>query len=175
MEARDLTLYKVGMIEENIERTGLLNIEAVCQDALVYDEESREKADIVIADLPCSGLGVLGKKTDLKYKATKQGADDLAQMQREMLDVVCRYVKPGGKLLYSTCTVNPAENEENVRWFLETHPEFELADLRECMKQWKPEVCEELVRAVSEAGWLQLLPGIHKSDGFFIAGLRKRK
>ena len=175
VEARDLTLYKVGMIEENIERTGLLNIEAVCQDALVYDEESREKADIVIADLPCSGLGVLGKKTDLKYKATKQGADDLAQMQREMLDVVCRYVKPGGKLLYSTCTVNPAENEENVRWFLETHPEFELADLRECMKQWKPEVCGELVRAVSEAGWLQLLPGIHKSDGFFIAGLRKRK
>ena len=84
-------------------------------------------------------------------------------------------MKPGGKLLYSTCTVNPAENEENVRWFLETHPEFELADLRESMKQWKPEVCEELVRAVSEAGWLQLLPGIHKSDGFFIAGLRKRK
>lgn len=90
------------MIEENIERTGLLNIEAVCQDALVYDEESREKADIVIADLPCSGLGVLGKKTDLKYKATKQGADDLAQMQREMLDVVCRYVKPGG----SFCTAH---------------------------------------------------------------------
>ena len=62
--------------------------------------------------------------TDLKYKATKQGAAELAQMQREMLDVVCRYVKSGGKLLYSTCTVNPAENEENVRWFLETHPEF---------------------------------------------------
>lgn len=175
VEARDLTPYKVGMIEENIERTGLLNIEAVCQDALVYDEGSREKADIVIADLPCSGLGVLGKKTDLKYKATKQGAAELAQMQREMLDVVCRYVKSGGKLLYSTCTVNPAENEENVRWFLETHPEFELADLRECMKQWKPEACEELLQAVSEEGWLQLLPGIHKSDGFFIAGLRKRK
>lgn len=175
VEARDLTPYKVGLIEENIERTGLLNIETACRDALVYDEESREKADIVIADLPCSGLGVLGKKTDLKYKATKQGTEDLAKLQREMLEVVCRYVKTGGKLVYSTCTVNPAENEENVRWFLENHPEFEAVDLRQCMKQWKPEVCEELIQAVSEEGWLQLLPGIHKSDGFFIAGLRKRK
>ena len=80
------------------------------------------------------------------------------------------------KLLFETlCIIDDICKKENVRWFLETHPEFELADLRECMKQWKPEVCEELVRAVSEAGWLQLLPGFHKSDGFFIAGLRKRK
>ncbi len=175
VEARDLTPYKVGMIEENIERTGLVNMEARCWDALVYEEESKKKADIVIADLPCSGLGVLGKKTDLKYKATKQGTENLAQMQRDMLEVVCRYVKPEGKLLYSTCTINPEENEENVRWFLQTHPEFEPVDLRECMKEWKPEACRELAEAVSEEGWLQLLPGIHKSDGFFIAGLRKRK
>lgn len=175
VEARDLTPYKVGMIEENIERTGLCNIEARCWDALVYEEASRERADIVIADLPCSGLGVFGKKTDLKYKATKQGTEELAQLQRKILDVVHQYVKPGGKLVYSTCTINPKENEENVRWFLEKHPEFSVIDLREWMENQRTESSSELVGAVSEEGWIQLLPGVHQSDGFFIACLRKRK
>lgn len=145
VEARDLTLYKVGMIEENIERTGLLNIEAVCQDALVYDEESREKADIVIADLPCSGLGVLGKKTDLKYKMNPDTQEELVHLQREILSVVHRYVKSGGKLLYSTCTIHRAENQENAAWFAEQYPEFELVRER------------------------QFLPGVDDSDGFYIA------
>ena len=93
VEARDLTEYKVGLIQENIERTGLSNVEAVQQDALIFDETSVGKADIVLADLPCSGLGVLAKKTDLKYKATKEGADSLAKLQREMLKNVQAYVK----------------------------------------------------------------------------------
>ena len=110
VEARDLTEYKVSLIQENIERTGLSNVEAVQQDALIFDETSVGKADIVLADLPCSGLGVLAKKTDLKYKATKEGADSLAKLQREMLKNVQAYVKDEGKLVYSTCTINPAEN-----------------------------------------------------------------
>ena len=168
VEARDLTEYKVGLIQENIERTGLSNVEAVQQDALTFDETSVGKADIVLADLPCSGLGVLAKKTDLKYKATKEGADSLAKLQREMLKNVQAYVKDEGKLVYSTCTINPAENMDNVHWFLNEYPEFELIDIHGLL-------CEELQKDVKENGCIQLLPGVHQSDGFFLACMKKRK
>lgn len=168
VEARDLTEYKVSLIQENIERTGLSNVEAVQQDALIFDESSVGKADIVLADLPCSGLGVLAKKTDLKYKATKEGADSLAKLQREMLKNVQAYVKDEGKLVYSTCTINPAENMDNVHWFLNQYPEFELIDIHGLL-------CEELQKDVKENGCIQLLPGVHQSDGFFLACMKKRK
>ena len=168
VEARDLTEYKVGLIQENIERTGLSNVEAVQQDALIFDETSVGKADIVLADLPCSGLGVLAKKTDLKYKATKEGADSLAKLQREILKNVQAYVKDEGKLVYSTCRINPAENMDNVHWFLNQYPEFELIDIHGSL-------CEELQKDVKENGCIQLLPGVHQSDGFFLACMKKRK
>ena len=145
VEARDLTPYKVDLIRDNIARIGIDNIEAVCQDATVYDEASEKKADILIADLPCSGLGVLGKKTDLKYKMNPDTQEELVHLQREILSVVHRYVKSGGKLLYSTCTIHRAENQENVAWFSEQYPEFELVRER------------------------QFLPGVDDSDGFYIA------
>ena len=119
VEARDLTPYKVDLIRDNIARIGIDNIEAVCQDATVYDEASEKKADILIADLPCSGLGVLGKKTDLKYKMNPDTQEELVHLQRKILSVVHRYVKSGGKLLYSTCTIHRAENQENAAWFAE--------------------------------------------------------
>ncbi len=154
VEARDLTEYKVGLIQENIERLGLSNITARVWDATVLDEKTVGQADIVIADLPCSGLGVIGKKTDIKYKMTEEMQQELVLLQRRILSVVKNYVKPGGKLLYSTCTINEEENIGNARWFLEENPEFVNVpiDGKEC---------------------LQLLPGIHKSDGFFIAAFRK--
>lgn len=124
--ARDLTEHKVGIMLENIARSGLSNIEAQQWDATVYDAAMKEAADIVLADLPCSGLGVLGKKTDLKYKMTPAMQKDLAKLQRKILGTVHAYVKPGGKLVYSTCTVNKEENEENARWFLQEYPEFTL-------------------------------------------------
>lgn len=145
VEARDLTPYKVDLIRDNIARIGIDNIEAVCQDATVYDEASEKKADILIADLPCSGLGVLGKKTDLKYKMNPDTQEELVHLQREILSVVHRYVKSGGKLLYSTCTIHRAENQENAAWFAEQYPEFELVRER------------------------QFLPGVDDSDGFYIA------
>lgn len=145
VEARDLTPYKVDLIRDNIARIGIDNIEAVCQDATVYDEASEKKADILIADLPCSGLGVLGKKTDLKYKMNPNTQEELVHLQRKILSVVHRYVKSGGKLLYSTCTIHRAENQENAAWFAEQYPEFELVRER------------------------QFLPGVDDSDGFYIA------
>lgn len=167
VEARDLTDYKVDLIWDNIERSQMKNVEAVRHDALVYDEDSKEKADIVIADLPCSGLGVIGKKADIKYKMTEETQRELAKLQKNILQIVHRYVKPGGTLVYSTCTINEEENMENVRWFLQQNPEFESVSV-------EPVLCEELKKSVKE-GCLQLLPGIHESDGLFIAAFRKNK
>ena len=167
VEARDLSLYKVGLITENIERSGLTNIHAVQKDATVCDADVKDAADLVIADLPCSGLGVLAKKTDLKYKATEQGTKELAGLQREILKNAASYVRPGGTLIYSTCTINPAENIENVHWFLKEFPEFVLDPIAD-------RLCSTLQDSVEEAGCLQLLPGIHKSDGFFIARFGKK-
>ncbi|MDD3362427.1 MAG: 16S rRNA (cytosine(967)-C(5))-methyltransferase RsmB [Hespellia sp.] len=162
VEARDLTAYKVELIQENIKRTGMTNIEAVLQDATVFDLASKEKADLVIADIPCSGLGVLGKKTDLKYKASPEEIQNLVCLQREILKTVHTYVKPGGILLYSTCTISREENMDNVEWFLKEYPKFRLADI-------KPNLCEELKQAVIQEGCIQFLPGVQQSDGFFIA------
>lgn len=167
VEARDLTELKVDMIRENIERTGLPNITAVCRDASVPDETAAESADIVIADLPCSGLGVIGKKPDLRYKASPDGIDSLVRLQRQILSCAQDYVKPGGTLVYSTCTVNPAENMDNVHWLMEQYPEFILDDIR-------GKLCPELRDNVMENGCIQLLPGVHKSDGFFIARLVRK-
>lgn len=131
VEARDLTEYKVEMIEENIDRCRLSNMTAKVWDARVFDEAAREKADVVIADLPCSGLGVIGTKTDIKYNASEEKIAELAALQQEILHVVCGYVKPEGTLLYSTCTMTREENEDNVQKFLETHAGFELEQMRQ--------------------------------------------
>ena len=166
VEARDLTDYKVNLIWDNIRRSGMKNIEAVRMDATVFDEGSVGKADIVIADLPCSGLGVLGKKTDLKYKMTEQTQQELVALQRTILSQVKTYVRPGGTLIYSTCTIHDAENMGNVEWFLHENPDFVLASVKE-------HLCEELQSSVIRDGCLQLLPGVHKSDGFFIAKFKR--
>ena len=131
VEARDLTEYKVGLIEENILRHDLHNMKAVQQDATLFDEASVEKADILICDLPCSGLGVIGRKSDIRYKMTAEKAHDLAVLQQEMLDTVWKYVKRGGKLIYSTCTIHKEENEDNVAAFLQKHPQFTLVEQRQ--------------------------------------------
>lgn len=147
VEARDLTEYKVFLIEENIERCGLKNICAKQADARILDKDKVGKLDIVIADLPCSGLGVIGKKPDIKYKMTEEKCRELAALQREILHTVQHYVKAGGVLMYSTCTINPQENEDNVRVFLKEHPEFVLERQQ------------------------QILPKKGKNDGFFLARL----
>lgn len=168
VEARDLTEAKVELIRENIRRLGAANVTAACRDASVPDEAAEITADIVIADLPCSGLGVIGKKPDLKYRTAPEDIESLIRLQRKILSCVQAYVKPGGTLVYSTCTVNPGENEENVRWFLQEYPEFRLADIRD-------RLCDELKESVTDNGCLQLLPGIHKSDGFFIAKMIRKE
>lgn len=151
VEARDLTDYKVDLIRDNIDRHELHNMKAVLMDATRYDEASVNKADVLICDLPCSGLGVLGRKTDIRYKISPEQEKELMELQRQMLDTVHGYVKPGGSLVYSTCTIDKMENEDNVRWFADKYKDFVLKEER------------------------QLLPGELGGDGFFLAKFIREK
>ncbi len=164
--ARDLTEYKIKLIEENICRMGFTNVSAQVWDATVSDESLEGQADVVIADLPCSGLGVFGKKADLKYKLTQSQHKELIELQRVILDKAEKYVKPGGILIYSTCTVLRGENEENREWFLKHY-----SYLPESLDSRLPET---LHSQTTKDGYLQLLQGMHNTDGFFIAKFRKK-
>lgn len=165
VEARDISDYKVNLMKENIERMGNINIEAVLADATVFDPASVEKADILIADVPCSGLGVMGKKNDIRFKMTPAKQAEIVKLQRKILDTVYPYVKKGGTLIYSTCTIGSQENQMNVKWFLENYP-FQLESIDPC-------ICDALKSKTTQAGYLQLLPGIHRADGFFIAKFKR--
>jgi 16S rRNA (cytosine967-C5)-methyltransferase len=124
---------------------------AVQMDATMDDPDSHRKADVLVCDLPCSGLGVMGRKTDIRHKVMQEKLQDIVVLQRKILGKVLDYVKPGGTLLYSTCTINRAENEENVAWILEEFPEFTLVSER------------------------QIFPGEVGADGFFLAKLQRDK
>lgn len=163
--ACDVTEYKTDKIEENRERLQLHNVSVKVQDARRTDPSLVDKADVLIADVPCSGLGVIGKKQDIKYRVTQESLNEIVQLQKEILQNVTGYVKPGGIMMYSTCTMNPAENEEMVQWICRTF-DFEP----ESMAPYMP---KELQKEADE-GFIQLLSGVHETDGFFLARLRKK-
>ncbi len=150
VQARDVSQQKVWQIEENVERMGLANVETILYDATVWDKDMVGKADVVIADVPCSGLGVMGKKRDIKYHATPQGMESLLQLQKEIVKNAVTYVKEEGTLLYSTCTINKKENDDMVQW-----------------------ICEEC--SFEKKAMTQLYPGEDNNDGFFFAILKKKK
>jgi len=148
--SRDVSETKVAMIEENLERMQVTNIMTQVFDATVTDEDYIGKADVLLMDVPCSGLGVMGKKRDIKYHATPEGLESIQELQRKIIDSSWQYVKPGGVLLYSTCTIHRGENEDMVQWICENYP-FEEEESK------------------------QLLPGFMECDGFFFARLRRKK
>lgn len=164
--ARDISEYKIRLIDENIRRMGFDNVITQVWDAAFKDLDLIEQADVVIADLPCSGLGVVGKKPDIKYKLTQKQHKELVELQRKILSVVQEYVKSGGVLIYSTCTVDQVENIENRSWFLENF-EFEADSLL-------PYLPEQLRNEDAKQGFLQLLQGTHHTDGFFLARFRRK-
>lgn len=160
--ARDLSEYKVSLIKENLERSGLDNVTVQVWDATVFDEAYREKADVVIADLPCSGLGVIGRKADIKYRLKKEDIAEVAALQRQILMTVQAYVKKGGVLMYSTCTLTEEENEQNVKWFTENYP-FRASFTRTLFPTGK----SRMEGAGGQEG------DMDSTDGFFMARLEK--
>ncbi len=147
--SRDVSDKKVELINENVKRAGFDCIKTEVHDALDLDESLTEKADVVLLDAPCSGLGIVARKPDIRYKMTAKQQSELAELQKEMLKVAVRYLKSGGKLVYSTCTINKRENEENMDF-----AKNELGLKCETSRQF--------------------LPGVDECDGFFVARLRKQ-
>ena len=140
MISRDLTDSKTALIEENSRRCNCPNIRIETFDALEPYENMIGKADVVYADLPCSGLGILGKKRDIRYRMNPEQMEELVELQQKILSVIWQYVKPGGTLMYSTCTIHRAENEQMVQWFTQNFP-FE----RQSMKEHLPEDCNPAI------------------------------
>ena len=170
VEARDVSEAKVQLIYDNIERLHMDNVTAKVWDATVKDESLVGKADILICDVPCSGLGILGRKADIRYNASEEKTRSLVELQRKILSVCSEYVKPGGYMIYSTCTINSAENEQNVSWFTDNFP-YEADSIREDYPMLGG---ASLNKDTLDKGYVQLLPGINDTDGFFIARLKKK-
>ena len=157
----DVHAHKVGLIENGAQRLGLTNITARQQDATAFVPEWEEAMDAVIADVPCSGLGIIRKKPDIRYKDLEE-LKALPALQLAILENQARYVKKGGVLIYSTCTVLKAENEDVVSAFLEKHKDYSVEPLE------LPNVFLK-----NETGMLTLIPGQYDTDGFFICRLRR--
>ena len=156
----DIHSHKIALIEKGADRLGISCLRAMEHDARALNPEWIGSFDAVLADVPCSGLGVIRKKPDIRYKDLAP-TEALPALQRSILDRQADYVKPGGVLLYSTCTILRRENEDVVNTFLAAHPEF------------MPEpICAPPDCPVSGA-MVTLLPCLHDADGFFIAKLRK--
>ncbi len=152
---------KLKMIQASCDRLGLRNVSFLAADATVMDGEI---ADRVLLDAPCTGLGVLTKKPDIKWKRDVSDIIRLSRTQAALFENAARLVRPGGALVYSTCTTEPEENEDIVRAFLSHHPEFELEDARKLLPE----------PFVTPDGFVRTLPHIHGMDGSFAAKLMKK-
>lgn len=164
----DLHEHKVKLIKGNALRLGLDNITTIAMDSRLVKERFKEESfDRVLLDAPCSGLGVMRRKPDMKYTKTEQDIVQLSSIQQKLLQSVSPLIKKGGILIYSTCTVDKEENEKTVKEFLQGNPQFE-GDLQ--FKSRMPEAIQPLITDFD----LQIFPQDFGSDGFYIACLRRK-
>ncbi len=164
--AFDVYEHKIKLLEENARRLGIDVIKAQKNDARHLPKQFQGWADYCLVDLPCSGLGVLSRRADLRWHVQEEAIGQLAQLGRQILQAAAGYVKPGGILLMSTCTITLEENHLNLKWFLQQFPEFDLCSLN-----------EQIPNAPEEGFW-QIWPQREKKehlDGFFMARLRKNE
>lgn len=161
---RDVSEKKLSRIRENLQRFGYTNAEGKVWNGTKVDDEWSGKADILLADVPCSGMGIIGKKPEIRYRALQE-VETLVPIQHRICEASVQMLRKGGVFLYSTCTICEKENEENVSWL-----ERNCGLQRESLDPFLP---ERLQNKMTAEGMLQILPGVHESDGFFVARLRK--
>ena len=157
----DIHEHRVELIKSGANRLGIKNIIPTVNDATIFNEKFLN-ADCVLCDVPCSGLGIIGKKPEIKYKSLDE-TKNLIPIQKEILSVASKYVKSGGTLIYSTCSINPNENRKVCDWFLKENEDF-----------YSVKVSPETKRCIDEGDYLTLLPHINNCDGFFIAKFIKK-
>ncbi len=160
----DVSEKKIAAIEENIRRCGFDNIRTVIGDSSVYNEEFCGIADVVIADVPCSGIGVMGRKNDIKYNISPGSIDELVVLQRSILTNAAKYVKPGGTLIFSTCTCSVPENKDNFDMLISAGL-TPVGFFDELPGTFRADSAKD--------GYIQLYGKDAASDGFFIGKLRK--
>ena len=165
--AFDIFEHKIELINQNAQRMGFDNIHAAVHDASVADERYIGKADKVLVDAPCSGLGIIRKKADIKWGFGREKIDELSKMQLAILTASAEYVKPSGELVYSTCTISNAENIGVCRAFLERNTDFEPVDITSLL----PKV---LQKETAKDGYIQIYPHVDNMDGFFIFKMRRK-
>jgi len=163
----DISEEKLSRIRENVNRCDFSNVTIVLADARNYIDEFDQKADVLIADLPCSGLGVMGRKNDIKYNLSREQIDQLGVLQKQILENVSKYVKPGGIMIFSTCTVSKVENMGGYNYIKEQLG-LKPVDFYSMLP-------EEVKDDTAKKGYLQLYGKEGISDGFFISKFRKAK
>ena len=165
VQAWDIHDHRVALIEAQARRLGLENIRPMIRDATKRREDLVQGMDAVLLDAPCSGLGVLAEKPDIKLRVSEASVQELTELQAKLLDTVCEYVRPGGILVYSTCSILPEEDEEQVSAFLQRHPEFEAQEL--------PATIPEKYRKHRKNG-LQLLTYRDGVEGFYLCRMKRK-
>ena len=163
--AFDLHENKLSLIEENAKRLGLTNIVCKTMDATKLNSDYISYGDKVLIDVPCSGLGIIRKKPEIKWNKTRQQLRDLVEIQRDIMENAWQYLKSGGILLYSTCTLNKEENEDNLKWFLSKHSDAEIEKLY---------IGNNNNFIYNVDGSLTILPN-DSMDGFFMGKIKKKK
>jgi len=164
LHASDLHAHRVELMDKNFARLGI-KAETLVMDASVPDPKLYGKFDRVLVDAPCSALGLLYRKPDIKFSKNQDDTNQLVAIQQEILETCSRYVKPGGTLIYSTCTINVKENDGNIDVFLSRHKHFREKDLSAAL----PLIPKDRIRG----GRLQLFPHLDGIDGFFITALER--
>lgn len=164
IKSRDIYKHKLKLIDDAAKRLGITIIQTQNIDATVLDKSNIKKADRVLADVPCSGLGMIRKRADIKLKKNESDIKSLQQLQRKILTIACEYVKLNGVLVYSTCTISKEENEDNINWFVQNFP-FELEDISHLLPSGLD----------GTKGYIQLYPNVHNTDGFFIARMIRKR
>ena len=166
--ALDIHEHKIGLIKENCRRLGVAIVKTLLADARTLPEKYSGLADCVLVDAPCSGLGVLRRRPDARWRKSREQIQELTVLQSQILKAASAVIKPGGVLVYSTCTITREENYGQVMNFLAAHPEFNLESIAGLV----PESLD--YAGTLQQGYLQILPHLHGLDGFFIARLRKQ-
>lgn len=165
LTALELHPHREELMRKNFERLGV-RANTLVADASVFDPALEAAFDRVLVDAPCSALGLAYRKPDIKYVKTPAELAELAGIQQAILQTCAHYVKPGGRLIYSTCTINRAENDENLDQFLQTNPDFAEAPLADALPA--------ALATRAKNGRLQLFPHLDGVDGFYIAALEKQ-
>lgn len=172
IEAWDIHEHRTKLVENAAKRLGITNIETRVNDATIYNEKYKEKFDKILLDVPCLGIGVLKRKPDIKWQKNKEDVEEIAKTQKQILESCSQYLKKGGELVYSTCSILKEENEDVIDEFVNKHKDFyiEKINLKENDKIQNKEFFEKIRK---NNNYIQVYPN-NETDGFFICKLKRK-